>query len=596
MNRIGHEDTKTRSSTHGRSRILAGVFGVFIGCLCAALTISTGASSVPLRAQKGIVASQSEIASRIGAEAIRDGGTAVDAAVATAFALAVTFPFAGNIGGGGFLVYRPATGEPVTYDFREKAPAKASPTMWLKDGKYNAQVHHNSHLAVGVPGTVAGLHLAWKEQGKLPWKRLVDPAVALAKDGFTVSDNLARSLKSVQRAMQPYPASIAAFSKNGVPYEAGETLKQPDLARTLERIATQGPTGFYEGETASLVEKEMAAHDGLITRADLKSYAAVRRPVVTGTYRGYDIISMPPPSSGGVGIIEMLNILEGYDLKAMGFASAAQIHIMAESMKRAYADRAQFLGDPDFNTDMPLARLMSKPYASDLRKTISPERASKSSPTRFEWPHESDETTQISAVDANRNAVSMTYTLEQGYGVKIVVPGAGFLLNNEMGDFNAAPELTNDQGLIGTKANLAEPGKRMLSSMAPTILTKDGKLFMVTGSPGGRTIINTVLETIVDAVDFGMNAQDAVDAARFHHQWLPDVINYEKFGFSPDTIKELERRGHTLREGGNQGVAQVIIYDPKEDMLEGGNDRRAADGAAVGVPGRVPARTTSAGR
>jgi gamma-glutamyltranspeptidase/glutathione hydrolase len=322
----------------------------------------------------------------------------------------------------------------------------------------------------------------------------------------------------------------------------------------------------------------------------------MRRPVVKGSYRGYDIISMPPPSSGGVGIIEMLNILEGYDLKAMGFASAAQIHVMAESMKRAYADRARFLGDPDFNKDMPLVRLMSKPYASDLRKTINPERASKASPTTFEWAHESDETTQISAVDANRNAVSMTYTLEQGYGVKIVVPGAGFLLNNEMGDFNAAPELTNDQGLIGTKANLAEPGKRMLSSMAPTILTKDGKLFMVTGSPGGRTIINTVLETIVDAVDFGMNAQDTVDAARFHHQWLPDVINYEKFGFSPDTIKELERRGHTLREGGNQGVAQVIIYDPKEDMLEGGNDRRAADGAAVGVPGRLGAKNTSAGR
>ncbi|HEV3061287.1 MAG TPA: gamma-glutamyltransferase, partial [Vicinamibacterales bacterium] len=431
-----------------RARILV---AVVTGSVCAALTISTGASSVPLRAQKGIVASQSEIASRIGADAIRDGGTAVDAAVATAFALAVTHPTAGNIGGGGFIVYRPVTGEPVTYDFREKAPAKASPTMWLKDGQYSAEVHHNSHLAVGVPGTVAGLHLAWKEQGKLPWKRLIDPAVALARDGFTVSDNLSRSLKSVQRTMQQYPASVAAFTKNGVPYEAGETLKQPDLARTLERIATQGPAGFYEGETAALVEKEMAAHGGLITRADLKSYAAVRRPVVKGMYRGYDIISMPPPSSGGVGIIEMLNILEGYDLKAMGFSSAAQIHVMAESMKRAYADRAKFLGDPDFNKDMPLVRLMSKPYASDLRKTINPERASKASPTTFEWPHESDETTQISVVDANRNAVSMTYTLEQGYGVKIVVPGAGFLLNNEMGDFNAAPELTNDQGLIGTK-------------------------------------------------------------------------------------------------------------------------------------------------
>jgi gamma-glutamyltranspeptidase/glutathione hydrolase len=295
---------------------------------------------------------------------------------------------------------------------------------------------------------------------------------------------------------------------------------------------------------------------------------------------------MAPPSSGGVGIIEMLNVLEGYDLKSMGFASAAGIHVMAESMKRAYADRARFLGDPDFNKEMPLSRLTSKEYAADLRKTINPDHAAKSSPATFEWPHESDETTHISVVDANRNAVSMTYTLEQGYGVKIVVPGAGFLLNNEMGDFNDAPEMTNDRGSIGTKPNLAEPGKRMLSSMAPTIVAKDGKLFMVTGSPGGRTIINTVLETIIDAVDFGMNAQEAVDAVRFHHQWLPDVITYEKFGFSPDTIKELERRGHTLREGGGQGVAQVIMYDAREDRLEGGSDRRVADGAAVGVPRR----------
>jgi gamma-glutamyltranspeptidase / glutathione hydrolase len=569
---------------------------IVIIAFCTVASVAIGASSVPIRAQKGIVASQSEIASRIGAEVIRDGGNAVDAAVATAFALAVTHPTAGNIGGGGFIVYRPASGDPVSYDFREKAPAKASPTMWLKDGKYSAELHHNSHLAVGVPGTVAGLNLAWKEQGKLPWKRLVEPAVALARDGFPISENLARSLRSVLRQMQKYPASVAAFSKNGVPYEAGELLKQPDLARTLDRIATQGPAGFYEGETAALVEKEMLANGGLITREDLKNYRAVRRTPVTGTYRGYDVVSMPPPSSGGVALIEMLNVLEGYDLKTFGFSSADQIHVMAEAMKRAYADRAQFLGDPDFNKEMPLPRLMSKPYAAELRKTISMDHAAKSSPTTFEWPHESEETTHISVVDANRNAVSMTYTLEQGYGVKIVVPGAGFLLNNEMGDFNAGPELTTAQGLIGTKPNLAEPGKRMLSSMTPTILTKDGKLFMVTGSPGGRTIINTVLETIVDAVDYGMNAQDAVDAARFHHQWLPDVINYEKFGFSPDTLKELQKRGHALREGGSQGVAQVIIYDAKEDMLEGGNDRRAADGAAVAVPGRVSARGTAAPR
>jgi gamma-glutamyltranspeptidase / glutathione hydrolase len=566
-----------------------------VAIICAVFVVSTGASSVPVRAQKGIVVSQNEIASRVGADVIRDGGTAIDAVIATAFALAVTHPTAGNIGGGGFIVFRPAAGEPVTYDFREKAPAKSSPTMWMKGGKYSAELHHNSHMAVGVPGTVAGLHLAWKEHGKLPWKRLVEPAVQLARDGFSISYGLARSLKSVQQTMQKYPASVAAFTKNGVPYEAGETLKQPDLARTLERISSQGPAGFYEGETAALVEKDMAANGGVITREDMKNYTAVRRSAVKGSYRGYDVISMPPPSSGGVGVIEMLNVLEGYDLKAMGFSSASQIHVMAEAMKRAYADRARFLGDPDFNKDMPLGRLMSKDYAATLRKTINMDRASKTSPTTFEWSHESDETTHISVVDGSRNAVSMTYTLEQGYGSKIVVPGAGFLLNDEMGDFNAAPEMTTAEGLIGTKPNLAEPGKRMLSSMAPTILARDGKVFMVTGCLGGRTIINTVLETIVDAVDFGMNAQEAVDAARFHHQWLPDEIYYEKFGFSADTIKELERRGQTLREGGGQGVAQVIIYDVKNDVLEGGSDRRAADGAAVGVSGRPSGGTPSAG-
>ena len=557
---------------------------LLIAIVTAVGSIPIGAGSVPIRAQKGMVTSQNEIASRIGADVIKEGGTAVDAAVATAFALAVVHPTAGNIGGGGFLVYRPAKGDAVAYDFREMAPAKASPTMFLKDGKYSAELHHNSYLAVGVPGTVAGLHMAWKDQGRLPWKRLIDPAIALARDGFMVTEALARSLKNAQREMQKYPASVAQFTKNGVFYEPGETLKQPDLAKTLDRIASQGPAGFYQGETALLLEKEMLAHGGLITREDMQNYAAKKRVPVKGTYRGYEVISMPPISSGGVAIIEMLNVLEGYDIAKMGSGSADAIHLMAEAMKRAYADRARYLGDPDFNHDMPLAKLTSKEYAADLRKTINATRASQSSPTTFEWPHESDETTHISIVDGDRNAVSMTYTLEQGYGVKIVVPGAGFLLNNEMGDFNAGPELTNAEGLIGTKANLAEPGKRMLSSMTPTILSKDGQLFMVTGSPGGRTIINTALETIVDVVDFGMNAQEAVDAPRFHHQWLPDRIDFEKYGFSPDTVKELERRGHTLREGrGSQGVAQVIVFNAKDDMLEGGTDRRASDGAAIGV-------------
>ena len=567
-----------------------------VALACSVLTVTTGATSVPIRAQKGMVASQSEIASRIGADAIRDGGTAVDAAIATAFALAVVHPTAGNIGGGGFMVYRPSTGDAVAYDFREVAPAGSTPTMFLKGGQYSAEVHHNSHLSVGVPGTVAGLHLAWKEQGKLPWKRLVEPAIVLARDGFAISDGLSRSLKSGLRQMQKYPASVAQFSKNGVPYEPGELLKQPDLARTLDRIAGQGPAGFYEGETALAIEKEMRANGGLITRQDLKNYKPIRRAPVKGTYRGYEILAMPLISSGGVGLIEMLNVLEGYDLASLGPASSGAVHLMTEAMKRAYADRARYLGDPAFATDMPLARLLSKDYAGQLRKTIDEKRTRPASPATFEWSHESDETTHISIVDGDRNAASMTYTLEQGYGSKITVPGAGFLLNNEMGDFNAVPELTNAEGLIGTKPNLAEPGKRMLSSMTPTILARDGQLFMVTGSLGGRTIINTVLETIVNVADFGMNAQEAVDAPRFHHQWLPDRISYEKYGFSADTVAALEKRGHTLQSGGAQGVAQVIIYNAKEDLLEGGTDRRAADGAAVGVPGRTGQKATAAAR
>jgi gamma-glutamyltranspeptidase/glutathione hydrolase len=554
-----------------------------IPALILALIVSTTAfaQSQPVRARLGMVVSQNETASAIGRDVLKDGGNAVDAAVATAFALAVVHPTAGNIGGGGLMLFRPATGKPLAYDFREMAPAKASPTMFLKDGKYDATLHHNSHLSVGVPGTVAGLHAAWKENGKLPWKRLVEPAIALARDGFTISPNLARSLRSVLRSMQPYPASVAQFSKNGVPYEAGDTLKQPDLARTLKRIASTGPAGFYEGETALLIEKEMAAHGGLITREDLKAYDVKKRVPLTGSYRGYDILAFPPITSGGTALIEMLNILEGYDLKASGFGSAATVHLIIEAMRRAYADRAQYLGDPDFNPGMPLDRLTSKTYAADLRKSIHLDRASVSTPTSFTWPTESDETTHLSVVDDQRNAASLTYTLEAGYGSKIVVPGAGFLLNNEMGDFNAGPGLTTAEGLIGTDPNLAAPHKRMLSSMTPTILTKDGQLFMVTGSPGGRTIINTVLTTILNVVDFGMNVQEAVDGPRFHHQWLPDRVEYERYGLSPDTIALLKQRGHVLREISAQGVVEAIIYNQKENLLEGGSDRRAAGGGVA---------------
>jgi gamma-glutamyltranspeptidase/glutathione hydrolase len=386
--------------------------------------------------------------------------------------------------------------------------------------------------------------------------------------------------------MKPYAASVAAFSRKGVPYEAGDLLQQTDLAEALQRIADRGPAGFYEGKTAELIEAEMKRGGGLITRADLKAYQPKVRVPLRGTYRGYDVLAMPPISSGGTALIEMLNILEGYDLKAKGFGSADTVHLMAEAMRRAFADRARYLGDPETNPAMPIARLISTDYARSLRATIDEKKASASSPSSFQWPAESHETTHLSVIDADRNAVSLTYTLEDSYGSKIVVPGAGFLLNNEMGDFNAGPGLTTAEGLIGTAPNLAAPGKRMLSSMTPTILSKGGKVTLVVGSPGGRTIINTVLEVIVAFVDFGMNVQEAIDAPRFHHQWLPDRIWAERYGLSPDTIALLRARGHAVEEGEGdnttQGVAEGVAYDAAADVLEGGFDRRAPDGAAIG--------------
>jgi gamma-glutamyltranspeptidase/glutathione hydrolase len=529
-----------------------------------------------------MVVSQNHIASQVGVDVMKAGGNAVDAAVATAFALAVTHPTAGNIGGGGFLVFRPKTGEPAAYDFREMAPAKADPRMWLDDeGEYSYEKHHESHLAVGVPGTVAGLHLAWKEHGSLPWERLMEPAIRLARDGFPMTDGLASSLAGEWERLKRHPATVAQFSKNGAPYEIGDVLKQPDLANTLVRISEAGPAGFYEGETAELLEKEMEKNGGIISREDLRAYRAKKRTPIRGSYRGYEIISMPPPSSGGIVLVEMLNILEGFDLAADGFGSARSLHRMAEAMRRAYSDRAQHLGDPDFNPEIPVDRLTSKEYAAELRRSIRLDVASKSSPESFTWPAESPETTHFSVIDAGRNAVSVTYTLEYSYGSGIVVPGAGFLLNNEMGDFNAGPGLTDERGLIGTAPNLAQPGKRMLSSMTPTIVARDGELFMVTGSPGGRTIINTVLQTILNVVDHKMNAQAAVDAGRIHHQWLPDRINYERQGFSPDTLNILKWLGHDLREIEGQGVAQVIVVNREDGMLEGGLDLRSPDGGAA---------------
>jgi gamma-glutamyltranspeptidase/glutathione hydrolase len=549
--------------------------------LLAAAPLAT-AGSVPVRARNGMVVSQNVIASQVGMEVMMAGGNAVDASIATAFALAVVHPTAGNIGGGGFLLVRPANGPAAAYDFREMAPAAATPTMFLKDGKYSSELHHDSHLSVGVPGTVAGLHAAWLDYGRMPFKQLLQPAIALARDGFMVSDGLARSLREVLPEMKRYPASIAQFSRAGVPYEMGDVLKQPDLARTLERIAEKGARGFYEGETAALIEKEMKANGGLVTREDLRNYTLYRRPPLRTTYRGHEVLTVPPPSGGGVVLLQCLNVLEGYDLQSMGFGSSAFVHHVAEALRRAFADRVRFLGDPEQVEGMPVDRLISKEHAAGLRRTIRADRASVSSPTTFEWPAESPQTTHFSVVDQERNAVALTYTLEDGYGSKIVVPGAGFLLNNEMGDFNAGPGLTDETGLVGTPPNLAAPGKRMLSSMTPTIVVRKAKPYLVAGSPGGRTIPSTVLLTLLNVLDFGMNPQEAVDAPRFHHQWLPDRIRHERFGLSPDTVRALALKGHTLEEIRTQGVAELIRIDPEEGLLEGGVDRRAPDGGAIG--------------
>jgi gamma-glutamyltranspeptidase/glutathione hydrolase len=424
--------------------------------------------------------------------------------------------------------------------------------------------------------------MAWKDNGKMPWRELLAPAIALARDGFIVTDGLARSLREVLPQMKPYAASIAQFSRQGVPYEVGDPFKQPDLAKSLERIAEKEARGFYEGETAELIEREMKALGGLITREDLRSYEICRRKPLRGSYRGDEVLTVPPPSAGGVALLECLNILEGYDVKAMGFGSSAYVHHVVEALRRAFADRVRWLGDPGFVKDMPTEKLVSKEYAEALRKTIREDRASVSAPSTVDWPAESAETTHFSVVDAERNVVAVTYTLEDSYGSKIVVPGAGFLLNNEMGDFNAGPGLTDDSGLVGTEPNLAAPRKRMLSSMTPTVVVRTGHPYFVTGSPGGRTIPSTVLLTVLNVLDFGMNPQEAVDAPRFNHQWLPDVIQYERHGLSADTLEALTARGHKVREMEGQGVAEAILVDPAGGLLEGGCDRRAPDGAAIG--------------
>lgn len=557
---------------------------VFLVSLVLITSAFSEGGRTPLRVKNGIVTSASRLASEAGLGALQQGGNAVDAAIATAFALAVTWPSAGNIGGGGFMVYHGDDGHATTFDFREKAPLAATERMYLGlDGNVVRNSNHIGILAVGVPGTVAGLWKAHQELGSLPWEDLVAPAVKLAREGIPITYSLYSGFARSKSRFDQYSSTAAKFFKaDGSLYELGETWQQPDLAHTLELIQNNGADGFYKGENAERLASFMAANDGLITEEDLASYEPVEREPIRGTYRGYDIVSMPPPSSGGVALVEMLNILEGYDLADMGHNSAQYLHVLTESMRRAYADRAEHLGDPDFNEGMPLDQLMDKDYAESLRGTIDMDKASESSPEDFAEIYESEETTHFSVVDREGNMVSLTYTLEFGYGSGIVVEGGGYLLNNEMGDFNAVPGVTNSRGLIGTAPNLIAPEKRMLSSMTPTIVAQNGKPIFTAGSPGGKTIINTTMQLILNVIDHGMNIAESVEAGRIHHQWLPDVTSMETGALSPDTIRLYEDRGHQLRERGSQGAAMAVYYDRENGLFEGASDSRRGDGAAVG--------------
>jgi gamma-glutamyltranspeptidase / glutathione hydrolase len=551
---------------------------------------------------KHVVVAQEENAAEVGRAVLGRGGNAIDAAIATAFALAVTLPEAGNLGGGGFIVaYLADRREVVTVDFREMAPLKANERMYLSaDGKLRPR-HRAGAWGAGVPGTVRGLGLAHARLGKTAWAELVRPAARLATDGFPISRDLADSLnRQLGRSaadgkalpaprrdghgrLSDFPESVAALAKHdGSPWRAGDRLVQADLGKTLERIATGGSDEFYEGETARLIAQYSAGHDGFITLDDLKSYEAKLRAPVHTTYRGFDVYGMGPPSSGGIVVCQVLNILERFDLKADGRESPRTLHRVTEAMRRAYLTRAIRLADPDF-VAIDATEFVSKAHADLLARSIT----DKATPSRELAPHamlaaEGDHTTHLSVLDQAGNAVALTYTLEESYGAKCIVAGAGFLLNNEMGDFNLIPGRTDTRGLIGTPPNRIEPRKRMLSSQSPTLVLKDGRVRIVTGSPGGRTIPNTTLWVVLNLLDFGLEPRAAVDAPRTHHQWFPDILSLEGRSWPLATRSALEAMGHTLGIAQHQGVANTIVVDPDGRRLHGIADRRRSTSRAAG--------------
>ncbi|GHC31657.1 gamma-glutamyltransferase [Kushneria pakistanensis] len=562
-------------------------------CLLLMLTSLSAAAQAPIiegerfhpePGQRAMVVTSHTLASRVGRDILREGGNAVDAAVAIGFALAVVQPRSGNIGGGGFMVISDEkSGDVTSIDYRETAPAGAFETMFQDDeGNVIEKASRFSANASGVPGTVAGMAMALERYGSMPLEQVMAPAIRLAHDGFAIPQRFADGLNDSREQLEKNDGTRRLFYKaDGSDWRAGEVFKQPELAATLTRIAQNGPREFYEGETADHLIDTIRAFDGIMTREDLKNYRAVERAPVHGTYRGYDVYAMAPPSSGGVHIVQILNMLENDDLTRMGFGSAATMHLMSEAMRRAYADRSKYLGDPDF-LDVPVEALTSKAYARELRAQISAGRATPSEaigPGNI-TPYESNETTHYSVADDSGLAVSNTYTLNFSYGSGIAVDKAGFLLNNEMDDFSAKPGVPNAFGLIGGQANAVGPGKRMLSSMTPTIVKRDGKNLLVTGSPGGSRIITTTLGVISNVIDHGMNIQSAVSAPRFHDQWLPDELRIED-GFSPDTLRLLEGMGHHVVQQSAMGASQSILIN--EDGFQGGADPRRETSSAMGL-------------
>jgi gamma-glutamyltranspeptidase/glutathione hydrolase len=537
-----------------------------------------------IAAEHGMVVAQEKISARIGADILKQGGNAVDAAVATGFAMAVTYPRAGNIGGGGFMViHLRERGEDIAIDYRETAPGATTPEIFLgPDGKPDNAKSRDSALSIGVPGTVAGLALALEKygSGKFTLAQLLQPAIMLARDGFVLSDDMADTLPAISRRLARWPASAKIFSHpDGTSLRQDDTLVQADLAATLTAIAEQGPRGFYQGPVAEKLATAVREAGGIMTSDDLKSYQPIIREPVRGTYRGYDIVSMPLPSSGGTVLLETLNILEGFPLGEMKQGSAASLHLLIEAMKRAYADRARYLGDPAF-VNAPTTALMAKDYAAKQRASIDLDRATPASDVlAIKPPREGSNTTHFSVVDSLGNAVSNTYTLNFPYGVGLVADGTGVLLNNELDDFTAAPGASNAFGLVGYEANLPGPGKRPLSSMSPTIVLKDGKPILVTGSPGGSRIISTVLQVIVDVLDYHMDVAAAVAAPRLHHQWMPDEVRIER-GFPDDVLAALKAKGHQIVEPMGQTSANSIAIN--ESGLLGAPDPRTRGAEAAG--------------